>query len=294
MQYFIDPSLPQWKGNLHTHTTNSDGRLTPAEAVQLYKENGYDFLSLTDHRKVTPPPENANALLLLPGIELDYFVMGRHRQAVHIVGIGVDDQIMDTPGIRETPQQGIDAIIAHGGIALLAHPAWSLNEPEVICSLKNLSATEIFNQVSQAPWNGNRADSASILDLCFADGHFLPLLAGDDAHFYNGDACRAFLRLSAYNLDRENVMDALKSGRFYASQGPEIFEFSREGKQVHLACSPAAQVIFYSNQPWVTGRTRRGDAITENTYEILENDTFVRAEITDAQGHKAWTPAIPV
>ncbi len=38
-----------YKGNLHSHTTNSDGHKTPAEIVEIYKSGGYDFLALTDH-----------------------------------------------------------------------------------------------------------------------------------------------------------------------------------------------------------------------------------------------------
>lgn len=38
-----------YKGNLHTHTTNSDGAYTPEETIALYKSKDYDFLALTDH-----------------------------------------------------------------------------------------------------------------------------------------------------------------------------------------------------------------------------------------------------
>jgi hypothetical protein len=41
---------PVWfKGNLHTHTFWSDGDEFPESVVQWYKDNGYDFLALTDH-----------------------------------------------------------------------------------------------------------------------------------------------------------------------------------------------------------------------------------------------------
>lgn len=32
-----------YKGNLHCHSTNSDGKLSPKEVVDLFKENGYSF-----------------------------------------------------------------------------------------------------------------------------------------------------------------------------------------------------------------------------------------------------------
>ncbi|MCC6792855.1 MAG: hypothetical protein IT336_14285, partial [Thermomicrobiales bacterium] len=38
-----------WKGNLHTHSTRSDGKLTPAEVIAAYQARGYDFLALADH-----------------------------------------------------------------------------------------------------------------------------------------------------------------------------------------------------------------------------------------------------
>jgi len=44
---------PAWlKGNLHTHTFWSDGDEFPESVVQWYKENGYDFLALTDHNVI--------------------------------------------------------------------------------------------------------------------------------------------------------------------------------------------------------------------------------------------------
>ena len=38
-----------YKGNLHCHTTDSDGKLTPSEVVELYRSAGYDFLAISDH-----------------------------------------------------------------------------------------------------------------------------------------------------------------------------------------------------------------------------------------------------
>ena len=53
----IHTTLPgHWyKGNLHTHTTQSDGRLSPQEAVRWYEQNGYDFVALTDHDTFCDP-----------------------------------------------------------------------------------------------------------------------------------------------------------------------------------------------------------------------------------------------
>ena len=44
-----------YKGNLHTHTTSSDGAVSPGEAIKLYNGLGYDFVALTDHWHVNEP-----------------------------------------------------------------------------------------------------------------------------------------------------------------------------------------------------------------------------------------------
>ncbi|HUR44169.1 MAG TPA: phosphotransferase, partial [Aestuariivirga sp.] len=38
-----------WRGNLHTHSTLSDGALAPTAVVDAYKNAGYDFMMLSDH-----------------------------------------------------------------------------------------------------------------------------------------------------------------------------------------------------------------------------------------------------
>ena len=41
------------KGNLHSHTTNSDGKPSPQERLDGYVDQGYDYLCLSDHYDIT-------------------------------------------------------------------------------------------------------------------------------------------------------------------------------------------------------------------------------------------------
>ena len=59
-----------YKGNLHMHTTISDGVLTPEEAVERYRRAGYDFIALTDHRQENPEWQDDD-FLVLTGAEYD-------------------------------------------------------------------------------------------------------------------------------------------------------------------------------------------------------------------------------
>ena len=285
-------SLPFFKANFHCHSTASDGRLEPAAVAEIYREAGYDILSITDHRAVTRLPSN-DSLLLIPGIELDYVLPG---QWVHLLGIGMDASIGEKWNRSGTPQEGIDLIRNLGGIAILAHPAWSLNTPAFMRSLTGLSGVEVWNSVSTLPLNGDRADSSSLLDVTWASGgELLPLCANDDSHQYAGEAGVAATMVQAEEKSIPAVMDALKTGRFYATTGPQIHQIENRGnREIIVHCSPAESVIFYSDCPWAPGRVMIRSGMTECNYFIQKNDHFVRIEVRDAAGRKAWSSPMKV
>ena len=80
--------------DLHTHSTASDGTLSPTELVSQAAAAGIDRLALTDHDSVSGLDEAYQAaqvshLQLIAGIELSALW---NRQTVHIVGLGIDPQ----------------------------------------------------------------------------------------------------------------------------------------------------------------------------------------------------------
>lgn len=80
------------KADLHTHTTFSDGALTPAALVALGKEVGLDALAITDHDTVDGVPEGIEAgdrlgMLVIPGVEINTEVQGAE---VHMLGYFLD------------------------------------------------------------------------------------------------------------------------------------------------------------------------------------------------------------
>ena len=138
-----------YKGNLHTHSTNSDGRLSPEEVIGLYREEGYDFLALTDHWFMGEERQEEN-FLLLSGAEYD--VGNNVRDGIyHVVGIAMqkEPKLEKGPELQEKQAQlMIDRIHEAGGIAILAHPAWSMNRASEVCLLKDLDGCEIYNTTS--------------------------------------------------------------------------------------------------------------------------------------------------
>ena len=68
-----EPSGQWFKGNVHLHSTASDGGMGFAEIAELYASAGYDFLFRTDHwvPSATTEDRGTYPLLWLDGVELD-------------------------------------------------------------------------------------------------------------------------------------------------------------------------------------------------------------------------------
>lgn len=281
-----------YKANFHLHTTMSDGRRTPDEAIALYRAHGYDILAVTDHWKVSKGTHaTQDGMLVLGGAELDSTLPG---QVVHIVGLGLPEGF-DALSFRGTSsaQQQIDAIRACGGRAILAHTAWSLNTPELIASLENVTMTEAYNTMSGLPWNGARADSTGILDVTFTHKKkLLPLCACDDTHFYTGEQCRSFTMVQAEDLSWAGVRKALDEGLFFASQGPMFKQITLEGDTLRVSCEPCQMIVFYTDCPWSKARVRSIPGQTEAEYALTDKDAYVRVELIDANGNRAWSSPI--
>lgn len=79
-----------YKGNLHLHTTNSDGTLSPLEMIKQYQKKGFHFLSITDHNKLTEVKEPAE-LLLIKGEELDCALADDIN--LHLVALNIKEEI---------------------------------------------------------------------------------------------------------------------------------------------------------------------------------------------------------
>ena len=276
----------RYKVNLHCHTTLSDGKRTPEEAAQIYLEQGYDALAITDHWRFGQSGE-INGLHIISGAEYNFGLLDPCDGIYHIVGVGMKQD----PAVEraEGQQAAIDAIHRAGGVAILAHPAWSLNTPQQILGLKDLDGTEIYNSVSGVH-NSRRPDSSLIVDMVACYRTYLPLLATDDTHFYDGDQCMSWIMVEADELTNEALMEAIRARRFYATQGPEV-HLMRDGNGFRVKCTPCEEIVFLSNVV-ITKRAFAQKGITEAYFEPAQGERYVRAVVRDEQGRYAWSNII--
>ena len=297
------------KINLHTHTTLSDGHKTPEEAATIYAAAGYDAIALTDHW-VYGPSQTLSGLDIISGCE--YHVTGVDSETgamvvFHIVGLGMERdpelpvalKMEDDEGVYDRARLIIDGIQKTGGMAVLAHPAWSLNTPAMLRKLGGFEATEIYNSVSDFGMS-DRPYSGQIVDMLASAGHCYPLLATDDTHHYTGDECRGAVCVEADAVRKLGLVGALRAERFYASMGPEVHLERTSEDTVRLVCSPVVKIAFLSNLVWTQGRMVRAKSpdtpLTEATFTLRPDrgERYVRAEVTDAEGRVGWSNIIRI
>ncbi|WPD20050.1 PHP domain-containing protein [Thermaerobacter composti] len=90
--------------DLHTHTTASDGTVTPEERIQMARRAGLEYVGITDHDTLAGLPAaraaaRAAGIGLVPGVELSTDVdLGSRRVGVHVLGYWVKE---DDPPLVE-------------------------------------------------------------------------------------------------------------------------------------------------------------------------------------------------
>lgn len=280
-----------YKGNLHTHSTESDGRMAPETVVQWYRSQGYDFLSLTDHRVVTQV-QSRDDFLCIPGVELNTpSVRERGIGLFHILGIGVSADCDNS--VSESPQELIDAIRAAGGLAVLAHPHWSGNVVnEEFVQLEGYVGIECFNYACEVE---NHTGFGTIhWDGLLLHGKRVLGFATDDSHWQTNDSCGGWVMVKAPQLTQEAILAAIEAGHFYSSSGPEIYDLRFEDGQITVRCSPAKAVHFMTGGP--LGRSvwskDEDHLIREASYKVRGRERFVRVEVVDRFHRVAWTNPI--
>ena len=276
----------RYKVGLHIHTTVSDGQLPPKEVIARYKSAGYDVIALTDHWKYHGE-DRIDGVKILSGCEFNLGGGDTSDCVMHIVGVGMRYAPALTP--NNTRQEVIDGIRAAGGIAILAHPMWSLNTPEHALELDGFAATEIYNTVSGLH-QSFRAYSGCFVDLLANKGRAYPLVAADDSHYYDGDECRSYIMAAAESDSTSDILKAIENGDFYATQGPELLVKRENGKLI-VDCSPSEEIFFMSNSAWEPDHAIRGEGLTHAEYQPSYHEKWIRVEIRHGNDF-AWSNVI--
>jgi PHP domain len=188
--------MPILKGNLHAHTSMSDGQRPVDEVLTHYRELGYDFVAITDHDDRVRDdywyriPLGDDRLIVLPGIEFDYRPLSQH------VGKIVGD---------------------HETLLVLNHPArYGLSVAGVLHRLRILATAGLAIHAVEVTDTGTYQPQYDVETI------HLPKVATDDSH-RDPQVGRAWIEVHAAR-NPDAVLRAIKGGDFQMGFAPDAPE----------------------------------------------------------------------
>ena len=311
----------RYKGNLHSHTTASDGCLTPEESAAAFRAHGYSFLCQSEHDVFTDRRAELNTgdFILLPGLEASTYLMGpdgpdgrpRALACHHLLGIlGTAEmqaaaprrfehgEWLEPPRAHGTwdgaaaAQAVVDELAARGCFALYNHPIWSRVGERDFAATQGLSGLEIFNYntVNEC---GEGADT-TYWDAMLRRGVRINCFASDDNH--NGgvfdDAFGGWIVACAPELSHDAIVRAIMAGEYYSSSGPEIVNYGVQDGVAWVACSPCERITMIAGGFIGASCTKiaaPGAALERAAFPLRGGETYLRFECRDAAGRTAWT-----
>ncbi len=292
-----------YKGNLHTHTLNSDGDSSPLEVATWYRENGYRFLVLSDHNYLTevdrfnPIIAAREKFLLMQGEEV---TTSFQQRPVHINAIDLKELILPQPGttLVETIRKNIDLIRQKGAIPSLNHPNfhWSMTSKDLI-PIEHLTHFEIYNGHPEVNNHGG-GDSESLdemWDALLTAGRRLYGIAVDDAHYFKkfgptfSNPGRGWVMVRAEALEASQIAAALRSGDFYSSTGVTLETVERSPTGLSLRISRTGDQKYVTYFIGARGEILAQSRDLQSSYTLRSDQPYVRARIESSNGTTAWT-----
>ena len=285
-----------FRGNLHGHSTHSDGQNSPADVVRLHREAGYDFTCLSEHpwtdpRFSAPTIIDATAFdsadfITIISAELHCPGKAHDKDGLwHIVanGLPADFPVADS---SETGPELVARAVAAGAYVTIAHPEWySLTDDEArSLAAAGAHGVEIYNHSSAI--EAGRGGGIATLDLLLNEGHRVHLTATDDSHHVPGDAFGGWVMVAADSLTAGDIIASLKAGNYYASSGPDFIDISIDGANLDVGTSPVDRIILAGDRH--RAEFVAGDGLREARFDLADfNSAFFRVVAIDAQGRSA-------
>ena len=331
MMKHLLPPVTYYKANLHTHSTVSDGKLTPEEVRDAYKEKGYSILAITDHSVMVEHQHlNQPDFLLLTGVEIDVNDTegnvsenkGRER---HFCLIGKDpkrqwipfrdprpipcsvqyEAVNEIAGMpRDYSPEGMNAMIAEcnrqGFLVTYNHPGWSLESYPDYAPMKGLWAMEYRNSCGLT----DQCNEKVYRDLLMLGNRLVPICADDTHRPVTPSGLRVlganWTMIGAESLTYSNVIKALEKGDLYSSCGPEIHSLTWEDGIIRVTCSPCRSIRVITHGRHAQMREAYdGAVLSEAEFDMkkwmaaneAKDIAFLHLIVTDLNGGYAVTRA---
>ena len=316
------------KGDLHTHTYYSDGQdgisMTPAD----YREEGFDFVAITDHNRMYTSKLAAD---LYRDIPLGMHIMVGEElhtpgSLLHIVHVGGKESVCNKyihnreqfetqvdeieTSLTHIPEQyrrriamakwACEEIHNENGLAIFAHPFWCPKRYNISEDFANLLFDEkifdAFELTGGVDTSGNNAQLALWQEQAFK-GNILPVVGSSDSHnhdFSRDSLGRRFTIVFAKGNTTKDIMNAIKNGYSVAAELPYGADEDVRFYGYKLRLILFAHFLFknYFNETW---RLCIGEGILMRRYAEGEpvNDTLASLADTVENFYKKFYGLLP-
>jgi len=300
----------QYKANLHTHTTRSDGRFSPQTVVDEYHKLGYKILAITDHNEVTYPwidfanmeASERSKERLENGVLREEALTYENRNPEKLCMVSIQGNEVGTPHhinsffsdyekITDQEEIGLEAIESRDGVTFINHPGRYTDKypekynanwyAEILTRFDHITGVEVYNQVDRYPTDRRLWDSVLV--------ELMPErpvwgFSNDDFH---GDLNKLGVSWNVFilpELTEEWVRRGMEEGRFFYVHAVECHRgpMPPQIKSVNVNREKGTIEIHSSGQDsirWISG----GSVIYRGNTIHLTNSTevsgYVRAEI---------------
>lgn len=327
MKHLIKEGQNQYKANLHCHTVLSDGHWTPEQVKEEYKKRGYSVVAITDHEHLVDHSDlNDEDMLFITGYEayirsvvrgnitntqthINFYSKTPKNKMVYytpnltsyipdeeLKTLEYYEYVENRSVTSETVKNMIAAAKKYGYIVCHNHPTWSFENEDAAERYDECFAMEIYNhdcyQLGHSEYNQH------YYDYQINRGLNMGAIAADDNHNkYPTDdpRCDSFggvTYILADKLDYGTIISAMENRNFYASTGPRIYSLTAENGALEVKTSEAERIIFATNtRHRGIVIARENETVAAAQFTIGEQDKWVRVEVVDRQGRRAFTRA---
>ncbi len=310
MRHHLLPNdCEDYRVNMHSHSTCSDGSFTPEEIKAMYVEKGYSAVAFTEHRELFDFSRlNDDRFIAIKSYEIDFSsqnpplvlpINGTPQiydyETMHINLYAKDPERAQAIDLSDLSDFSIDNIneairraAAAGFIAVYNHPHWSLNTHETYTALEGLTGLELVNGASQR--SSDMDYTPHVYNEMARAGKRLCVVGGDDNHVAH-HMFLAWTVVKAKALSHRALIEAIEAGNCYASSGPVIEALYVEDGAVHVHTSEAAGIFYTTPGRKKAARLSEGGAplVTEATFPLMPGQPCFRITVRDAAGRHANT-----
>lgn len=267
--------------------------------MEQYKKKDYDFVCITDHDKRTDVAcYSDEKFLAICGEEIAAYKDGREKNHYDFDILAINTRTPLAGKCRhQAAQKIIEMIRRDGGEAIIAHPYFMVGHSTAqdIMALENFIGLEVYN--TSVDMCSGRGYSGVYWDELLSVGKEVWGIAADDAHwhfneFRPNDTAVSSVMVKAEELTVENIMDALRQGCFYSTNGPFIGDLTITGDTIQIKTDPIRIINFMGGSSFRKLTASADKWLTEAEYKMTEKDNFIRIECVDDKGHTAWTNPI--